>query len=346
MKNYYLHRISHQMEWSHPLLEQKQLLSIGWSEYGARPNFVSEHQDDWPKVADTLGSDEWGRSRFSLQRFLEMEQGDWVVVPTYGKFHVLEIADAERLVPSQIENELKDLKSWDDNCAVIRDGCMKTPHEDGSIDLGFFRRVEKVELDIPREGYADAALTSRMKVRQTNVNIDDLRKSIEGAIDRHRQEKPIDLRHEILAKCQAETLKAIRDLQNPNQFEKLIKRYFEYQGASAEIPAKNERDKKGDADIVATFESLKVVIYVQAKLHHGVTDDLPVKQIVDYADNKRSGTDEEYTQLTWVVSAAEEFSKTCCDHAIQKRVRLIDGKEFARMILDSGIEWCRDWAET
>lgn len=89
---YYLHRISHHMEWSHPLLDDKSLLSIGWAGLGAKPDFVRQHQHDWSKVSNTIEG-EWGkfRSRFGLQRFLEMEHGDRVVVPTWGAFHVYPI---------------------------------------------------------------------------------------------------------------------------------------------------------------------------------------------------------------------------------------------------------------
>ena len=137
--NYYLHRISHHMEWSYPLLEQRNLLSIGWSEFGAKPKFVSKHQDDWSKVAVTVEG-EWDkvRQRFCLQRFLEMERGGQVVVPTWGAFHVFEIVDAERLVPAHIEDELNGLRNWQNNCAVIRKGYMKALDEnDSSVDPGF-----------------------------------------------------------------------------------------------------------------------------------------------------------------------------------------------------------------
>ena len=340
--NYYLHRISHHKEWSYPLLEHRNLLSIGWSDFGAKPEFVSEHQGDWSRVADTVEHEFCKvRSRFGLQRFLEMEQGDRVVVPTWGAFHVYEIADDERLVPTDIEDELKGLRNWQGNSAVIRERYMKTLGEkDPSVDLGFFRRVKQVELGISREEYADATLTSRMKVRQANVQITELSESIEDSIRRHQNQQPINLRRQVLDKCESAVRDTILDVQNPDQFEKLIARYFECLGANAEIPAKNEPGKKGDADIIATFESLKLIVYVQAKRHDdGETDEFAVEQIKQYADYKKnSGSDEEFTQLTWVVSTAEKFSATCQNDARKSGVRLIDGKEFARMLLDTGIE--------
>ena len=338
---YYLHRISHHKEWSYPLLEQRGLLSIGFSHFGSRPGFVSGHQDDWSSVADTVEA-EWGkfRQRFGLMRFLEMEQGDRVVVPTWGAFHVCTVSDNERLVPAQIGGDLTDLRNWHDTNAVIREGYIVQQDTEGTsrIDLGFFRRVTHVELGIPREGYADAALTSRMKVRQTNVEITDLSESIENAIGRHRENRPINLRRQVLGKCESVVRDTILDVQTPDQFEKLIKRYFECQGANAHIPKKNARDKEGDADIVATFESLKLIVYVQAKRHDGETDAWAVEQIERYArDKDANGSDDGYTRMAWVISTAEMFSRDCKERAKRGNVRLIDGNEFARMLLNTGI---------
>ena len=285
------------MEWSYPLLDGRCLLSIGWADFGCLPDFVLKHQDDWSKVSRTI-EDEWGkiRSRFGLQRFLEMEQGDRVVIPTWGAFHVYNVADNVRLVPAQIENDLKDLKSWQDKGAVIRDGYIE--EQDERVNLGFFRRVEPIARAIPRDGYADAALTSRMKVRQTNVEITDLRCSVENAVRRYEEKRPINLRRLVLDRCALEVRNTILAMQTPEQFEKLIERYFERQGASADIPAKNKSDKEGDADIVATFESLKLIIYVQAKRHDGETDKWAVEQIQHYTKNESGDVaDDEFTRI-------------------------------------------------
>ena len=120
-----------------------------------------------------------------------MEQGDRVLIPTWGAFHVYRVADNHRLVPVDIVNHLKDLKSWNDKNAVIRDRCIveQNGEEPEPVDLGFFRRVEPLERDIPRADYADAALTSRMKVRQANVEITDLCSQVEDAIARLQKQE-------------------------------------------------------------------------------------------------------------------------------------------------------------
>lgn len=339
---YYLHRISQHTEWSHPLLDEKQLLSIGWADYGASRDFLAQHEDKWSSVASTVERDyPKARPRFGLQRFLEMAQGDRVVVPTWGAFHVYTVTDNRRLAARHIENDLRDLQSWNGKSAIVtEEGYIEESDRPGDVlDLGFFRRVEPVVRDIPRDGYADAALTNRLKVRQTNVEISDLHESIDNAIDRYENKRPINLRTEVLETCAAEVRKTVLDSLNPDQFEQLIRGYLEEQGATAYIPGKNEQDKEGDADIVATFEPLKLIVYVQAKLHDGTTDGWAVQQIKEYTESKGgSGADDGYVRLSWVVSTAERFSDDCREAAERGQVRLIDGEEFARMLLDSGIK--------
>ena len=56
---YYLHRISHCIELSHPLLERG-ILSIGWSDFASR-EFVGTHQEKgWEEVPRTIASDPAG----------------------------------------------------------------------------------------------------------------------------------------------------------------------------------------------------------------------------------------------------------------------------------------------
>ena len=151
--------------------------------------------------------------------------------------------------------------------------------------------------------------------------------------------RPINLRRLVMDRCASEVRNTILAFQSPGQFEELIKRYFERQGASADIPAKNEPDKEGDADIIATFASLGLIVYVQAKRHDGETDAWAVEQVQRYKDSQSgSAADDGFTRIPWVISTAKTFSENCRHQARHAGVRLVDGIEFARMLLDTGIE--------
>ena len=343
---YYLHRISHKLEWSDPLLKDENLLSIGWADFAASEYWSPDPQDmsHIPKNVGKYYEEEgWDipRQRFGLQRFLQMTQEDRVIVPTWGAFHVYEVADNKCLVTSDIEKNLQDLKSWSGKSAFIENKYLMEANGEKNktaIDLGFFRRVKEVQREIPRAGYADAALTSRMKVRQANVEITDLSKNIEEAIKAFKSGRPINLREIVLEECAPNVHKTILEKLTPDKFEKLIKLFFERQGANVEIPSKNEKDKQGDADVIAAFELLKLIVYVQAKHHDGKTDDWAVQQIHNYRDNKNEAMSDEYIRTAWVISTAKMFSEDCEDLAKKENVRLINGIKFARLLLDAGME--------
>lgn len=345
---YYLHRISHKLGWSDPLLKEGNLLSIGWADFAASEYWLPDPQDmsHIPENVERYYEKEgWKipRQRFGLQRFLQMKHGDRVIVPTWGAFHVYEVTDNKCLVAPDIEKNLQYLKSWSGKSAFIGDKYLKESNGEKNkpttVDLGFFRRVKEVQREIPRAGYADAALTSRMKVRQTNVEITDLSANVEKAINAFKEKRPINLREIVHEKCANDVRETILEKLNSDTFEKLIKLFFERQGANVIIPPKNEKDKQGDADVIATFELLKLIVYVQVKHHDGKTDDWAVQQIHSYRDNKiEAMTGDEYTRTAWVISTAKSFSEGCENLAKMENVRLIDGIKFAELLLDAGME--------
>lgn len=336
---YYLHRISHHKRVAYPLLERG-ILSIGWSDF-ATPEFVCSHEKKgWKEVPEAI-EQEWGkmRSRFALQRFLQMDVGDRVVIPSWwGTFHVYEVSSEKRLIAGGLD--IRDVKTWDDHDVRRENGQLFYDDKDGQrnrIDLGFFREVDCVVRDVPRSGYADNSLIARLKVRQTNVEIGDIRMNVDEAVARWERKKPIDLGKLIKERCADEVLDLITKKLDPDRLEKLIAWYFRRIGASSvDLPAKNESGKEGDADIVATFEPIRTIIYVQAKHHDETTDDWAVEQIASYVENKIHVRADDYTRIPWVVSTAREFSPKCRERAEQDQVFLVNGRELAERMLEAG----------
>ena len=76
---------------------------------------------------------------------------------------------------------------------------------------------------------------------------------------------------------------------------------------------------------------------VQVKKHYSntKTDDWAVYQIAKYRDNHNF--DDFSSTSLWVISSACDFSESAKKKAEELNVRLIDGNEFARMILENGI---------
>lgn len=340
--NYWLHRITGGNN-AIPLSEElfkKGYISIGWSVF-SNTDGLNAIKSGW-KQFETLFNN-WNpipRNRYNLWRFVnKMKPGDIVVVPFSYTFAVCEIADDVVYTNETIDPEL----------LVDRKGVKVTKDEKGYlrydektyVDLGFYRKIN-VKERIPRAEYADQALFSRLKIRQTNANITDLKDSIEGAIGRFQEKKPIHLKASIVEETWKTVLQNIRKLQNDKKFEQLVEWHLKSIGGTGiYTPAKNESStEEGDADRVAFFEKIGVAIMVQAKKHTHKTKSRAVDQIMMFKKNHvfdRNKTDR-YKTILWVISTCDSFSEEALKLAKENDVRLINGEEFAKMIIDVGLD--------
>jgi len=367
-RHYWLHRINNAESLSHPLLFDHGLLSYGWGDVGVQKtpddfrNGNGNNSDvEFNSAFETVYGDKFWpwRSRWFLWNFVcEMRAGDYVVVPATKVFSVFEVADDAPFSVRDFPDETLDqLKDGNGNAIVKNvDGLLRAQKDPDvkHADLGFFRRVKEVAINVPRGEYADGSLTSRLKYRGSNINCDTLQNSIEKAILGFRENKPINLHRLILDENRDDIVRAIRVNLNPYKFEKLVAWYLRKLGAKTDIPPKNQRDKWGDVDVVATFDALKILVFVQAKLHGENTDAWGAEQVEEYArhaadqqspseysDEVNRGIvtidGERYAILKWLVSAADGFTDDCESMAHECGIRLIDGKAFAKMLLEVGI---------
>lgn len=341
---YWLQRISYEMNISYPLIE-KGYLSIGFSDFCDKDflNELSKAEDQWNYFENQFLK-VWGektRNRYTLWRFiLDMKKGDWVVVPEWGgTFSVYELTDDDVLLASDDKLDLPE-KDWNGNKIERGKNNMLTTSDrkGGYYDLGFLRKCKPIECYIPRQEYADMALNSRMKILSTNADISDLEDSIKTAVESFKNKKPINLKEKLIENTVSIWKETIKKTLTPDKYEKLVKWYFAKIGASeVYIPPKNYEEKQGDVDVVATFENLKTIVYVQVKKYDGETSDWAVQQIVDFSNSKEVCSDNYFCQF-WVISSADYFSDECEKMAIANHVRLINGEEFVQMLLNVGID--------
>jgi len=276
------------------------------------------------------------RNRWNLWRFIRgMKKGDIVVVPSSYEFNVCEILDDEILTNESIDSSL--LVDWNGNIAKKDENGYLVNSVGNQVDMGFYRRVKLTECHISRFDYAEQDLSSRMKIRQTNANISDLAQTIETAVHNFRSKKPINLKEQILENVTDIVLKKIKESLDSEKFEKLVKWYLKSLGANkVETPAKNESSTDcGDADQVAYFDKLQLVIMVQAKKHEDITDKWAVEQVNAYKTNHHY--DSSQTQM-WVISTCDDYNSSAKKQAEEYGVRLINGREFTRMIIEAGLE--------
>lgn len=334
---YWLHRISHEWDVSYKLLAGG-YLSIGWCALAGSGIEKIAVDGDIKQFETTMieCGYQLTRSRWSLWNFFRLSPNDFVVVPLFnGKFSIYKVKG----IPIPI-TELVGVADFisEDGSRILRDKevLFRRYENNEIVDIGFVVKVEVVKENLSRYEYADSRLTARMKIRQTNADISDLAENVQHVIS---AEAPINLYATVIEELAGRLLNAIKVQLTPDKFELLIKWYFERMGASRTLrPGKNSSDKwdGADVDIVAEFDALKVVFYIQAKLHDNVTSQWAVEQISKYKDQHEISFGE-YTAIPWVISTADVFSVDAITMAQENNVRLVTGGDFARMLIDAGI---------
>lgn len=349
--NYWLHRISHEWEMSYFLLENG-YLSLGWSAFSGTDILNDARKDDgYESFEKTYGKirEKKERSRWNMWYLAQFKKDDIIVVPLFGsKFAICKVLKQAESICSikykfpEFSDENGRSVKWNDTA-----GLYKREDETQCIDLGFVVPVEILANNVPRKDYADGSLTSRMKMRQTNGDISDIGSSVEKALDSFQNNKPVNFYESVLEAASGAILGNIRNVMNSDKFEILVKKYMEAIGAyNVAILPKNQHGKRdfADADVVATFDKLKVTILIQVKWHNGSTDAWPVQQITKYTEqlndeNSQLSLDNDFGDIyiPWVISSCNSFDDEAVKLAAERGVRLIDGMEFARMLLDAGL---------
>lgn len=334
-QNYWIHRCrcgNNAWPFTHEMLRKHNLISIGWSDFSdtdGQKNLTS----GWDSFEEMFK--DWGypRNRYYLWRFLnEMKAGDIVVVPLQGCFDVYRIVDDVVYNNETIDHTV--WVDWNGNTATLDKDGYPACADGRQIDMGFYRKVTPVAIDIPRGDYAGQALYSRMKIMQTNCNINDLNDEVEEAVKRFADKTPINLHNEFLNDAAKGLLQQMRTKLNDSKLEQLVEWYMKQLGADTKIPAKNASAcDEGDADVIATFGRLNgFTVLIQVKAHQGYTNEWAVSQIATYKklNNYQS------SQM-WVFSTCDDFSEQAKHDAEVENVRLINGVEFARMIVENGV---------
>ncbi len=337
---YYLHRISYEGNVSYSLLKMG-YLTLGWSKFANSDILEAAREPEYKRfnpITEAMGEGN-NRSRWCMWYFAKMEKGDKVVVPLYdGLFSVYEVDERAHSI-SDLEQEFQEVYgAWNERKIVWKDHILFDEIENRQIDLGFYLKVKPIVQSVPRS-YVTGKLVSRMKIQITSADITDIGEHVEKAIIVGETNKPISLYEQSIETLAKNLKKQIIDILDDSRFEKLIKWYMEKIGAEySKIPAKNEPGKQygADADIIAEFKNLKHIIYIQAKHHEGETSDWAVHQIKEYFSQKSDG-DPDCSYARWVISTCDNYSESAEKTAKEYNVRLIDGEEFARMLIDVGL---------
>ena len=325
-------------QFSYELLKNHQLISIGWSEFSDTPTQqkLTKDVESFNNVFADVG---WGlpRNRNNLWRFLnEMKAGDIVVVPLPYYFDVYRIANDTIYNNTTIDPAL--WIDWNGEKASLNAKGYPAYADGRIIDMGFYRKVERVALDIPRNDYARQSLFSRLKIQQTNADITDLKDDVDFAVERFNAHTPINLRSTFSEEAAKILRDEMRSLLNDGKLEMLVAWYMQQLGAETVIPPKNSvGQSEGDADVIATFgRQNNFTILIQVKAHQGYTNHWAVEQIATYKRTMEQKRQIPSAQL-WVVSTCDDFDEEAKRKSEEENVHLVNGLEFARMIVENGV---------
>lgn len=340
MRDYYMLRmLNHERDFSRKLFDDNYIL-IGYQYFDQLENwdYIQVYKNAENKNAllkEMIEKTSWQcnnrqiASHRKLNKFFEMKIGDIVIIPDYKTFHIVEIA-----------SDIKSFHSIHSN--YVSEG-------EEYPDIGFLYKVKKIvndagESSVAREKFADSSLIARLKNISGFLNLNDLKDSIENSKQAFLENKVVKIDEVLKETLKKALIEKLIEKLSPNKFETLILKIMEKLGASkCDIPNRNDKTKAkeghGDVDIVAVFEKIKHIIYIQAKFHVGHSNDWAIKQLDDY--NGEKDIDSDYSTSYWAITTAEfnddaiEIAKKISE---EKTIRLIGKYDLAELILEIGVE--------
>ena len=353
-KNYLLVRISHLEQFQYPLLHDEGYLTIGWGKLTKEESkslLRAALTDDNGKKFDQTFQDIYEdkvRNRWSLWRFLRAKKSDIIVVPLDGKvfseynkkFAVCEVVEnAAPIHELELSPALKEKKY-----SLNEDGLYVNNE---LVDLGFIIKIKVIK--ICERSVSSALLISRMKVRQTVVEIWDLESDIKSVLENNNS-----IAENLYNKFYSNKLNdvGVENLINaflsnlsPDQLERLLKEYMRELCADSTILPKHYKDKTGDCDVLATFERLHLRVCIQVKRHNidSHSDSTAISQIRDYVKDCLN-KDPDFDYVAWAVTSAESFNEEAQNLATEDehiKVRLLDKDDLKHMIIDVGADYLK-----
>lgn len=186
-RKYWLHRITGGVNGtilSYPLLRNYKLISIGWSFLSSQE--VAKDIQERGEVAIREAYDKegasWSRNAYSLLNFVyRMHADDIVVVPMGASINIYRFTDEKIYTNDNIPDD------YLEKVNVIKHSDGLSTRDGQEIDLGFYRKVEPVVLNIPRS-QVDKDLYKKAKAFQTNLNISDVSKSVNKLISQAEED--------------------------------------------------------------------------------------------------------------------------------------------------------------
>ena len=286
---------------------------IGWGQFQLR-NFTTA--DEFYEHLDST-QQSVGRSGNQLRRFIEVKQGDFIVVPAPARIYI-GIATGEKRF------------------------CADKPWGENQIEVTFPCDAENEPISIARTDLKQG-LQSRLRIRLTVADLDYFKDEI---IERYNDIKNnvssgalSKINEKAGEKLEQFKAKLLDNLRNRNHYleaggqglEHLVKELLEIEGYTAVIPSKQSHEVGVDVDIEAQSRNPFITqeLLIQVKDHVGYTDKHAIDQIA-----KVERKDDCYR---WVVSLGD-FTEDVTQHADGLSVNLMNGTQLVDWLAERWLD--------
>ena len=133
-------------------------------------------------------------------------------------------------------------------------------------------------------------------------------------------------------------------MKTTEELKDIVDRYMRKVGATWVFipPPLDDFDNQNDnPDVYAMFLKINVLFHVYIKSREEYTDTWALRQVLNYDEQHTKCFDAKLgvSYIFWVITTADDFNKEEIKKEAKKRhVRLINGKEFANMLAEAGLE--------
>lgn len=227
-KQYWLHRITggeNGLILSVPLLRDHNLLSIGWSSLSKHEtvNDIQKNGLDALVRAYKEKNAEWSRNAFNLLYFIQkMNDGDVIVVPLGRLVSIYQLVGNKIYCNEDVRQEFL-------NETGIKRESDKLLWGSKSVDLGFYRKVKPLAIDILRSDLPDG-LYRKTRTLQTNINISDIASEIELLIASKKRD--IKIRETTYLKFVDDLKKSLDEVVEDESFEERLDNVLSFMKSS------------------------------------------------------------------------------------------------------------------
>lgn len=318
-RKYYMVRAMQSLEEDFEVFFKNSVVAVGWREVDfssfSKSDELRKSVNESYYVNSTIRQQFISRRLNEVERFKNMKENDYVIVPFNSYIVLAEVEENETFSKEDYERDLANQRS------------VSYRYKDGKI-----LKISRKELS---EG-----LQRRLRVPGSCVSdLFEFGKEIEDIFNSKSysySQEMMNLEQEEMDKFKAELLNNIQSGKTNLQtggigLENLVYELMKCEGYNAEVLAKNKFAENADADVRAIKEDsfMSKKILAQVKHHSGNTGKLGILQIINVLEEP------EYQDYDGLLITSGMISDELRDFAIKSNIDVMDGISLVELIINN-----------